>query len=492
MYGLAVKEISRHKNCDHSIYVGVFVGDSAGEYMNYEFNGFCFVENPGRPVRPRKKLHYDAVFGFNRFVFCQWNHDVVKSKSPWLAEFCKKNDAFFEQYENFFENRHRNKGHGMFNQWSILNGITRLQQPDACRFIGIDYATPTFLNITTSALGTFEKFGLRGIKYVTIQRGVGIAIERKDAFVSTRLWPVRHFVKFAELFHARYPDVKIVQLGCAQPAGAFLRGVDIDLTGKTSMEEAAVILKHALFHLDGDCGMVHVKRWLNGRSIVLLGTTPAKLLGYPENINLTGPDCSGWCEWISKDWYKKCMRGFKEAPCMVSITSERVMEAAGEIIDGRREYVYRPVEHPPREDALAEFIGQHFKDKNSTIVDIFNRNGWDLARKLRVNFDDITMFRLDCKFDSFSKAKSLGLKLEYGCIYNVAMADNSCDAVVWQSDNPDANVEFALEELFRILKPGGLLLLSGITADGATASKFGLGKICAGVNAFTKETVGSR
>jgi SAM-dependent methyltransferase len=213
------------------------------------------------------------------------------------------------------------------------------------------------------------------------------------------------------------------------------------------------------------------------------------LFAYQKNINIIGTGCSSWCELVTLDWAEKCSRGFDEAPCMASITPECVMEAANKLIGERKNYTSSTVECPKREGAIVDFIAANCTNGNATVVDILNANGWDLARQLRANFSNVTMFRLDHRFDSFSSAKDLGLGLEYGCIYNISMGDDSCDAVVWQNGDPTVNLEYALTELFRILKPKGLLVLSGITSDGAAMKKFGLGEILSGVNAFTKETV---
>jgi SAM-dependent methyltransferase len=139
------------------------------------------------------------------------------------------------------------------------------------------------------------------------------------------------------------------------------------------------------------------------------------------------------------------------------------------------------------EAAIADFIASNCRDRDAAVADILNASGWDLAIKLRATFAKVTMFRLDHKFDSFSAAKNLGLGLEYGCIYNIAMADDSCGAVIWQNGDHDVNIEFALMELFRVLKPGGILVISGASASCAAVERFGLGEIHTGINVFTKE-----
>jgi ADP-heptose:LPS heptosyltransferase len=105
------------------------------------------------------------------------------------------------------------------------------------------------------------------------------------------MWPIRDYERFIELFRRAYPDIKVVQLGHSDRLCKSIDGVDVNLVGKTSLGELAVLLKHSLFHLDGECGMVHMIRFLNGRSIAIFGTTSENFLGYPENINLRGNGC---------------------------------------------------------------------------------------------------------------------------------------------------------------------------------------------------------
>jgi SAM-dependent methyltransferase len=153
-------------------------------------------------------------------------------------------------------------------------------------------------------------------------------------------------------------------------------------------------------------------------------------------------------------------------------------------------YSYETIDCNVQEEAIDDFIKKRFGNKSTIVADVFNKNGWDLACKLRENFDDIIMFRLDCKFDSFSKAKDLGLKPEYGCLYNISMKNDSCDVVIWQNGNQsEMEVEYILKELFRILKPGGVLLVSGVAMDDDALTSFGLKNTLGEVRAFTKQVV---
>ncbi|MDR1255394.1 MAG: hypothetical protein LBJ94_00485 [Puniceicoccales bacterium] len=490
MYSSVIKALSKRIGCDHIIGVVSNRKDQV-DVLRFIFSGFPFVNvlEKSKFLLQRfanRKIFYDVEIGLNKVTtIMNCNHELVKLKSPWLSNFCEKNEKFKLNNKKFFEGP---SVHALVNQWAILREMTRLQVADQCKLLGIDYATHTFLNLDPEGFSFLESAGLRGVKYITLQRGVGVwdkdKVELWDGdekcstgavATSTRIWPERHYEKFIKLFHEAYPDVKIIQVGADQDLGIPFSGIDLNLVDQTSLQESAALLKYAIFHLDGDGGLVHMKRLLNGRSIVLLGTTPANLIGYPENINIAGPGCKSWCEWTTSEWHRKCLRGFKEAPCMASITPEMVMDGARKIIDNLKEHSYESVDCDLQEDEIGDFVGKQFQNRDIVIADIFNKSGWDLALKLRKNFSNITMFRLDFHYDSFSKAEELGLKLEYGCLYNISMADDSCDAVIWQNgDQSEMRLEYILGELFRIVKPGGLLIISGITIESATLSGFGL------------------
>jgi ADP-heptose:LPS heptosyltransferase len=106
-----------------------------------------------------------------------------------------------------------------------------------------------------------------------------------------------------------------VQLGSSSSIP--ISGVDINLIDKTTIEEAAGLIKHALLHIDNEGGLVHVARCLGVRSCVVFGPTPAEYFGYPENINFRPLECGG-CWWINETWMDQCPRGFDIPKCMES------------------------------------------------------------------------------------------------------------------------------------------------------------------------------
>jgi ADP-heptose:LPS heptosyltransferase len=493
MYGLTVKEFSKRIGYRHTIDIYTD-GESKKDTLDFVFQKFPFIRqcigDDGRkwPMFMEHTLYrstepYDVLMRMDRCAIvahCDYKH--VNKRSPWLSLFCRKNRLFYEKNAKFFKNPPIY--HSMVDQWSILCKKKRIQQPDQCQMLGISDSSGTFLELEPDSYGLLSTLELQDTSYITLQRGLNHCDKLCD---STKLWPIYHYEKFIELFHQKYPSIKIVQLGHSPNTCRSLSGVDINLIGKTSLSEVAVLLKHSLFHLDGEAGMVHMKKFLNGRSIVLFGPTPVEVFGYPENINITSNGCHSWCEWVSNDWSKTCLRGFKEAPCMASIAPGMVMEAADKILNERKDYVYTVKESSLAENGIVDYIRSQNKGKEIKIIDIFNRQGLTLARELRKSFEDITVFDLNFQFDSFAKAEAEGLKLEYGCLYNISLPDDSSDVVIWQNGDPSmTQLRYVLKELFRVLKPEGLLLLSGVTFAPEDFQIFG---IAVGEEKFSPDTI---
>ncbi len=170
-----------------------------------------------------------------------------------------------------------------------------------------------------------EKIGCPGA-YITLQRGIGT----KDDKEGIRNWSVESYESFVKKFKETFPRVKVVQVGSVNTAR--INGVDVDMRGETSFEELKALLKSAVFHLDGECGLVHLKHVLGGRSIVLFGPTSESYKGYSDNVNIKNrPSCCKCaCENILGDgeWETRCiLTGTAEATCMENITSDLVLEA---------------------------------------------------------------------------------------------------------------------------------------------------------------------
>jgi ADP-heptose:LPS heptosyltransferase len=89
----------------------------------------------------------------------------------------------------------------------------------------------------------------------------------------------------------------------------------------------------AYYHIDGECGMVHLRHFLSAKpSIVLFGPTKKDFYGYPENINISSNMCIG-CEWIHERWRTQCLKTGDNAMCLQTIQPSFVIEKIREYED---------------------------------------------------------------------------------------------------------------------------------------------------------------
>ena len=205
-----------------------------------------------------------------------------------------------------------------------IKGLKRIQQPDITQLfkVGTDYKAPIFID--TDEDECLKKFGLLGKKFITFSRECGQMLFDAE---STKMWPLSHYDRLVKLLKQETNEYKIVQIGSSTVYSKLIENIDIDLRGKTSLEEVKVILKHSSLHIDNDSGMVHLRHALHaGPSVVMFGPTDIDIYGYPENINIKSKNCRCFpCEWITHDWNSICINTDNPHACMRSIKPEDVM-----------------------------------------------------------------------------------------------------------------------------------------------------------------------
>lgn len=147
----------------------------------------------------------------------------------------------------------------------------------------------------------------------------------------TKCYPAAHWNVVVTLLKEQRPTLGIVHVGSKKSER--IVGVDLSLIGKTSLPQAACVIRDGLLHVDNEGGLVHVAAALNKRSAVLFGPTSVQYFSYPQNINLTSNFC-GNCWWSKKTWMEACPRGYESALCMDYLAPETVASA---ILEALRE-----------------------------------------------------------------------------------------------------------------------------------------------------------
>ena len=173
--------------------------------------------------------------------------------------------------------------------------------------------------------------GLENNRFITVNTGANEEYTRKPG---TRTWAHANWMKLITLLKEQVSaDIKIVRMGLADPGGS-VNDADIDLCGRTSVEQAKVLLKNALIHIDYEGGLVHLRHVLCGKpSVVLHGPTSVERYGYSENTAIRSGECPKACEWSSRDWLNVCHYDKDPNVCMRSITPEQVMNQTVKTIE---------------------------------------------------------------------------------------------------------------------------------------------------------------
>ena len=162
---------------------------------------------------------------------------------------------------------------------------------------------------------------LNGKPYVTVHNGYDPNMVVSHAR-ATKCYP--HFGKAIESLRRIRGDIAFVQLGThtSEP----IPQADLNLIGRTSLAEAAGLIRGALLHLDNEGGLVHLAGCVGTRSCVVFGPTSSRYFGYAQNINIDPAFCGG-CWWINETWMNHCLRGFATARCITEQSPFAIAEA---------------------------------------------------------------------------------------------------------------------------------------------------------------------
>ena len=143
--------------------------------------------------------------------------------------------------------------------------------------------SPAVTNNIKAFLGSY---GVLPYNYVVIAPGGGVTWGREGAF---RHWPLEYFAQLTALIRKIYAFDNVVVIGShgELPMGEALReqikGL-VNLCGKTSITEAAAILKTAKLFIAGDGGLVHLAVSQDVPIITFYGPPDPNVYGpYPLN-----------------------------------------------------------------------------------------------------------------------------------------------------------------------------------------------------------------
>lgn len=248
------------------------------------------------------------------------NARIDKFYQPYLNEIHTVWKTFRNVHKPYFDGRPA--WNYQSYKYNILNGKNCVNAADIDGYLGIPKEFSIDISVSDDSI--LCQHELQDKPFITIQRGLNPFANTLD---SPKLWPLKHYNRLIALMKSHYPNICLVQLGESPERCQSFDNVDVNLVGQTSFEDVKILLKNAFLHIDGECGMVHLRRALGGgTSVVLFGPTPVEYYGHAENINLLGKECPGWCAGLTRSWQRHCLRDINPAPCMESLSPEMVFE----------------------------------------------------------------------------------------------------------------------------------------------------------------------
>lgn len=446
------------------------------------------------------KEHYDLVVHLRYLVRYEIvNHARILAAHPDLFNVIQTADQRFAPYEYIFD-RHPFLDGLFARQVTSEFGMNLAEVTGYLANIAVERDARAVLAPDMASCRILRDRGLEDQRYVTIHHGFDTGYPLPGTV--TKCWPIEHWRQFVSLFKARHPDLLLVQLGAEKSCR--VEGVDIDLVGKTTLAEAAWILKYALFHVDGESGLVRMAHALHVKSVVLFGPTSPGFFSFTDNVNIVAQTCHD-CWWSKRAWLAKCPRGLPEPECMTSIDPDSVMAAVDELISDFRppklELVAASLCEPGQEDnslslpdlnpesrTTPEFAGLA-ADKRSRVredwqshfvfswleksgvakLDIVNVFGGKNALALRlaaqghrtsVVYDNSDTDGLPAQRKLQQVRDDRNVNTLYGSVANMAAESETFDlALFLPADGVLQGKEYALRDSLRIVKQGGHVVI---------------------------------
>ena len=422
------------------------------------YKEFPFIDNVFKLTQFSDSYDYDfSAFVFRNINFQKINLEKIKRFSKTLYQWCIDAIRINEKICDNFRDDCR------YSLYAAMKGRNRIEQHNINGILPYDRHTPVYMEWDLDAYANLEKFGLAHKRYITICSG----IENCNTMRNPKLWDIEKYNKLVSMIKNRFPNLLVVNIGQNYNFGK-IEGTDIDIVGKTTLNDVKVVLKQSILHIGVEGGLVHLNHFLYGKSCCMFGATSKEFFGYDENINVNSgfpKQCSNGCEGIVFNWMSYGCFLDNEPLCMKSLSAEQVFESIGEYLEELPEFSYevlavRKVNEFDKTEILKEMV------TDAKDIAIINRTDNDVMDAFMDMGKDISVFDRDLgEEDEFincyysQRYDKIGIEVEYGNIYNIPLADNSCDTLVNFTLADEEYPEYALKEMLRVMNESGTLIL---------------------------------
>lgn len=154
-------------------------------------------------------------------------------------------------------------------------------------------------------------------KFITFHIKTGWSIYKE--------WNIENWHNVIKKIKPLLNGIQIVQIGTNKDP--LIEGIDIDLRGKTTLEETCALVKDSILHVGCDSFTNHLAGGLKKKAVILFGSTSPIGSGYPTAINIwKNLKCSP-CYKENPDISKETQGICLHKSCMKQISIEEVKNA---------------------------------------------------------------------------------------------------------------------------------------------------------------------
>jgi len=423
------------------------------------FDGLPFVDNVYKYEHKNVQKYineenYDAVFDVMNYCL------IPKISLEKIKRFSKVLYDFSENELYMFNSTYRKETSPFLHyDYSEIKRNKQIEALDSKGILPLNRNTPTYMQWSMDAFDSAKT--LVPEKYITISN----CIENVLPLNHPKVWPPKYYNKLVSMIKTKFPQIAIVVIGENFRFGK-INDADIDLIGKTSVDELKFILKNSLLHIGPEGGLVHMKHFLNGKSVVIFGSSSVTFSGYDGNYNLRSnlPCCNGSC-FLYKINYVKLSCPFSRekdyAKCMETLQPEAVFCKVIEHFENVRIYSSSKEEISEIDESLfciSDNVALINRKNSDTVLKYSNRvNSLVVYDTSLSDGDNLHNASINCNYiDELSNYNALA---EYGFIYNIPAPDGHYDKVFNFTIADERHSDEAVKELFRITKPGGSIIL---------------------------------
>lgn len=316
------------------------------EITNAICTGLDFIDHIDNRISLKKSKYkkYDLVLKIDTFPIVLHKSIFLGIKSRLYNKIAKKIQHFAKHHDDWIRNTACFRQN--IYQLAKMRGRNCVNCIDFDRFVGVPPEFIYNIPVPQDYTEILKKYGLREKKFITLNRGSYTLPGQGEG---TRVWPLEYYNQLIKLLKEHYPEYKIVQLGQNEDIPK-MSDTDLCLCGKTDMNELKALLFGAMLHIDGEGGMVHLRRAMcTDPSVVLFGSTDPEYFGYETNINLRSTVCPYTCCEMHDLWLHKCLMSGNEIPlCLLSLKPKTVFKhieqylEKGLLPEEKWNYVFHP------------------------------------------------------------------------------------------------------------------------------------------------------